>query len=186
LTLRLFVAADLDEPVRTALVAWRAGTVDDAVWRAVPDASLHITLAFLGSCAEASVDGLAAALPADRRAPALALGAPLLLPARRPRVLVVVVEDTGGGLAALHAAVLAALGRAGEVRRFRPHVTVARLGRAASAAVRSGPAPGRPASPPRSALPVAPPALRFAPPSITLYRSQPGSVYTALATRALR
>ena len=67
-------------------------------------------------------------------APPLALGAALLLPPRRARVLTVAVDDPSGGLAALQAEVAGALAAAGtfepEARPFRPHVTVARLRKA--------------------------------------------------------
>jgi RNA 2',3'-cyclic 3'-phosphodiesterase len=64
-------------------------------------------------------------------APRLVLGDVLLLPPRRARVLTVAVQDPDGTLATIQERVSGALAAAGvytpEKRRFRPHVTVARL-----------------------------------------------------------
>ena len=85
--LRLFVALELPQAARAALAAFR-DAADPAVWRAVPDESLHLTLAFLGWRAPQDAEKVAALLPAcaGPRVP-LALGEPLLLPPRRARVL---------------------------------------------------------------------------------------------------
>ena len=91
----------------------------------------------------------------------LALGAALLLPPRRARVLCAEVEDRSGALAELQARVSAGLAAAGlhepERRPFRPHATVARLRAGARA-----PRPVRLGDP----APVA-----FAGEAVTLYRS---------------
>ena len=75
-SLRLFVALDLPAPARAALVAFRDAAADPAVWRPVPDASLHVTLAFLGHRPEEHVGAVAAVLQGleDRPAPPVALG----------------------------------------------------------------------------------------------------------------
>ena len=73
--------------------------------------------------------------------------AALLLPPRRPRVLCAEVSDPTGALAALQSAVSADLEAAGlfepEQRRFRAHVTVARLrpGARAPRSIEAAPVP---------------------------------------------
>lgn len=90
---------------------------------------------------------------------ALGIGAPVWLPPRRPRALAVEIRDDAGGLNALHDELRGRLAEAiawePERRRFRPHITVARL--------RSW------APPPAFADPS--PPLVFEPASLTLYRS---------------
>ena len=144
--LRLFVALDLPAAARAALAAFRDAAADPAVWRPLPDASLHLTLAFLGHRPEADVSAVADVLRGQsHRAPRLALGEALALPPRRPRVLTAEVEDPDGTLGALQASLsegLAALGLyAPETRPYRPHATVARLRPDARAARRELPAP---------------------------------------------
>jgi 2'-5' RNA ligase len=140
---------------------------------------LHITLCFLGDQPLDLVDeigeligGAAAglALTGGRPGP-LAIGAPVWLPPRRPRALALEVHDDSGGLTALTIELAAGLGAAigwePERRRFRPHVTVARL--------RSW------APPPACAEPT--PPLVFEPEAVTLYRSRldpGGAAYDAL------
>ena len=159
---RLFAALDLPAPVRDALAAYgRAAADDDFALRAVRDDALHVTLAFLG---HRSLDDIEPACEAVREvaAPAagLSLGDALWLAPRRPHVLTVSVVDPEGALFALQERVVAALvdavGYEPDRRRFRPHVTVAR--------VRHG------ASPRRSGLPDAPEAS-FDGEALTLYRS---------------
>lgn len=128
---RLFVAVELPAPVRAALAAFR-DAADPAVWRPVADASLHLTLAFLGHRPPEDAPEAGAVLDAAAGpAPRLALGAGLLLPPRRGRVLCAEVEDPDGALAALQARVSDGLAAAGlytpERRPFRAHATVARL-----------------------------------------------------------
>lgn len=177
MSVRLFVALDLPGAAHAALARFRDAAADPAVWRRLPDASFHVTLAFLGHRPEADVERVVSVLrglePWD--APALALGDGLLLPPRRARVLTVALVDRGGALGALQAAVSAGLADAGayepEARPFRPHVTVARL--------RSG------ARPPR-ALDAAPEPLSFTAGAVTLYRSRlgrGGAVYEPLFAR---
>jgi 2'-5' RNA ligase len=132
---RLFVALELPEPVVAALVAWRAPLLrEDDGLRAVPRASLHVTLAFLGwkpETAIAPLSALVAACAAGDVATGLALGEPLWLPRRRPRVLAVGIEDRHGQLLALQARLVERLvaGRwhEQEARPYLPHVTVARV-----------------------------------------------------------
>jgi 2'-5' RNA ligase len=126
------VALDLPAPARDALAAFRDAAADPAVWRPVPDAALHVTLVFLGPRPPEDVAGAARVVRAAAGpAPRLALGAALLLPPRRPRVLCAEVDDADGELAALQARLAAGLAQAGlhrpEARAFRAHATVARL-----------------------------------------------------------
>jgi RNA 2',3'-cyclic 3'-phosphodiesterase len=176
--LRLFVALDLPDAPRAALARFRDAAADPAVWRPLPDASFHVTLAFLGHRPEADVDRVAAALRGVEpwRPLATALGDGLLLPPRRARVLTVALADPGGAIVALQAEVAAALAAAGvyepEARPFRPHVTVARL-RAGARAPRK--------------LDAAPEALSFTAGDVTLYRSRVGrggAVYEPLFARS--
>lgn len=130
--LRLFVALELPNPIRDALAAVGAAADSDA-WRAVAPASLHLTLAFLGSRPPRDVAAIAAVLDSQAASPAprLQLGGALLLPPRRPRVLTVALEDLDGTLASLQSRVSDGLEGAGvytpEKRAFRAHITVARL-----------------------------------------------------------
>jgi 2'-5' RNA ligase len=161
---RLFAALELPGAVRAQLGDFgRAAAEHDVALRAVHDDALHVTLAFLGHRALAEVDPARAALldaAGGAAAPLLALGAPLWLAPRRPRVLTVPLEDAGDVLAALQARVVehlaAALGWEPESRPFRPHVTVARVRRGAR--------------PRTTGLPEAP-AGTFAAPAVVLYRS---------------
>jgi 2'-5' RNA ligase len=172
--LRLFVALDLPDPIRDILAAAGAAADPDA-WRAVSPASLHLTLAFLGSRPPGDVAAIARVLDAeaDSPAPRLSLRGALLLPPRRPRVLAVELEDAGGTLAALQQRVSDGLQDAGvytpEKRAFRAHITVARLRPRARAA----PAPALDLDP-----------APFAADRLTLYRSQlhpKGARYTAVS-----
>lgn len=158
--MRLFVALDLPLAVRTSLGAWAGQAVgrDDRL-RLIDERALHVTLVFLGERpdATAATTALHAALDSPP-APPLAVDSPLWLAPRRPHVLTVGLADPSGGLARIQADVLDAMirdaGHEGERRRFRPHITVARVrGRL------------RPFDLP------APPSLEFHPPAVTLYRS---------------
>ena len=173
--MRLFAALDLPLEVRTTLAAWAASAVGrDERLRLVRAESLHVTLVFLGERPEPEpvAGALTSALDPLPPAPPLSVGGPLWLSPRRPHVLTVALEDPSGGLAEIQAAVLDAMvrsaGHEAETRRFRPHVTVARVrGRL------------RPFELP------APPALEFSPPAVTLYRSVLGrgpASYEAMAS----
>jgi len=159
---RLFAALDLPAPVRDALGAFgRAAAADDFALRAVRDDALHVTLAFLGHRALDDIEPACEAVRAVAApVPDLALGEVLWLAPRRPHVLTVEVVDGTGALFALQERVVAALvdavGYEPDRRRFRPHVTVAR--------VRHG------AAQRRTGLLAAPEAA-FAGEALTLYRS---------------
>lgn len=176
---RLFVALELRDDVRAALLAWRP---DDGALRPVSEEALHVTLAFLGGRDPGDVERIRAALePLGRPVEGLALRGVRWLPPRGPRVLAVDVDDAGGALAALQAdvvgALAAAVGFAPERRRFLAHVTVARVRQGSRVPrelrERLGP----------------PEAMAFAAPAVTLFRSHlspRGARYEALVRVPLR
>ncbi len=184
-TARLFVAIDLPTAVRARLTTWARGAASQAratggQLRLVEPELLHVTLCFLGSRPVEELDALEGAVGACAAAAVgeLSLGAPVWLPPRRPRTLAVEVhDDPRGTLQTLHDDVARAL--AGvcdwqpERRRFRPHVTVARMG--------ATDAPRERGLPPT-------PALSFQPLTLTLYRSwlsPSGASYEAVARHLL-
>jgi RNA 2',3'-cyclic 3'-phosphodiesterase len=154
-----------------------------------PD-TLHVTLCFLGNWPvgeiEALGDALAAACGEAPPVGELSFGAPLWLPPRHPRALAVELHDTPDrALEALHVALAAVCtlepaaapghdqGAEGRRRRFRPHVTVARM---------------RPSEAPRERGLPPTPALSFTPRTVTLQRSwltPTEAVYEGLGTYAL-
>ena len=167
-TARLFVALDLPGNICDELSHWgRAvaatpGSVPTL--RVLEPRSLHLTLCFLGSRPVAEIDALAAALEhCAQPLGELSLGAPLLLPPRRPRSLAVAVGDPAGTLADMHQCLLSALSEASgwepDRRRLRPHVTVARMRSAGG--MEAGIA----------ALTLPTPQLAFTPLALALYRS---------------
>jgi 2'-5' RNA ligase len=164
---RLFVALEVPAVVRRALAEWAvAATGHDAALRLTGEDSMHLTLAFLGHRPHDEVEELgravhrcAASFGGDV---ALCTGPAVWFDPRRPRVLTVLLDDGTDGLAVLHDALwddLAALGHARERRRFRPHVTVAR--------VRHGARPAALDLPPA-------PALSFTATHVALFRSHLG------------
>ena len=162
-SLRLFVALDLPPSALDALVAWRDPLVagSDAL-RAVDRASLHVTLCFLGLRPASSVGELseACSVLSGRAVGALALGAAVWLPRRRPGVLACAVDDDHGELREAQALVASRL-RAlealdDEPRIFFPHATVARVERGHRV---------------RATAPPGPEPVGFDGPSVTLYRS---------------
>ena len=130
---RLFVAVELGDADRRALTDWAHEAVGaDQGMRVVDPAQVHLTMAFLGHRPLEEVEPLAALVRRWDGVPAPALRATeaLWLSPRRPHVLTVAVDDVSGALAALHDEVwsaLEALGFERERRRFRPHLTVARV-----------------------------------------------------------
>lgn len=179
---RLFVALALPSPVRAELAAWAGGLLrDDEALRPVPAEALHVTLAFLGSRDASDIEAIAAATAtavAGLAAPLLEPGELAALPRRRPRVLALDLADRDGRTAAVQGAVGAALADAAgyepESRRFRPHVTVARVRKGAQPVARA---------------PVRAPLRPFTAAEVVLYRSElrPGGArYTPLSATALR
>jgi RNA 2',3'-cyclic 3'-phosphodiesterase len=144
--------------------------------RQVPAASLHVTLAFLGERPDEEAEAIGrAVLACAAPVPGLSLAEPVWLP---PGVLAVDLADGDGACAAVQTAVAAALADLGafapERRRFRPHVTVARVRRGARVDRRS--------------LPSGPAGGPFAARALTLYRSAlgaPGARYEPLARAVL-
>lgn len=163
--IRLFVALELPDPVRAALVRWRERLPADAgrSLRPVAAEALHVTLCFLGWRAEDEVEAIGSACSVARSepAPALALGAPVWLPRRRPRVLAVELDDVDGGLAQVQSALSGALAAGGwykpENRPYLAHVTAARV----KGVIRGGPGELH-----------APPRLDFHALRVVLYRSR--------------
>jgi 2'-5' RNA ligase len=178
--IRLFVAVDLPGEARAEIAGWgrRAvaglGGVPGGV-RALEAGMLHVTLCFLGTQPADLVEEIGAAVAAVGAAAApvgpVGIGAPVWLPRRRPRALAVLLHDETGGLGDLAGDVGRALGEAigwaPEPRRFRPHVTVARMRAGAVVPGRVDPTP----------------PLVFEPAALTLYRSRlepGGAVYQPL------
>jgi len=102
--------------------------------RWVPKEDLHLTLAFLGSVADARAGEVSAAVAAVLQGHvdfAVRLGELGAFPSvKRARVVWAGLNDATGGLARLADSVGAALQPLGfppEARAFRPHVTLARL-----------------------------------------------------------
>jgi 2'-5' RNA ligase len=179
---RLFVAVDPPAAQRAEIAGWarRAlpglGDVPGGV-RPVAAEQIHVTVCFLGSQPAERIEEIAAVVRgASAPVGPLGLGAPVWLPRRRPRALAIELHDETGSLADLARDLGRdlgeAIGWAAESRRYRPHVTVARM--------RGG------AVVPRALA--ATPAVSFEPEALTLYRSrlQPGgAVYQAVARIAL-
>lgn len=147
---RLFVALELPEAVRTALAAWARAGLDER-FRLIAPGDLHVTLCFLGWRDEEEVESIGSSVAGCARpVRELALGEPVWLPPRRPRVLAVDLEDGDGALASVARAVVAELtahaGHVPEERPFRAHVSVARVrargGLPARARPAMGPVPG--------------------------------------------
>jgi 2'-5' RNA ligase len=194
-TARLFVAVDPPPAVREQLAAWardaasavgpRAAGRAAGALRLIDPQALHLTLCFLGSRPVEEIEAIGAALgDCAAHLDRLSVGAPAWLPPRRPRALAVEIRDREDALARLQRAVVDSISETvdwePERRRFRAHITVARM----------SPVAGRDRGPadPLSGLP-ATPQLDFAPRAIVLYRSRlapAGASYEALATRDLQ
>jgi 2'-5' RNA ligase len=176
--LRLFVALELPDAARSALVAFRDAAADPDIWRPVADEALHLTLAFLGRRPAGDVAIVSSVLhEAAELAPRLILRDALLLPPRRARVLCASLDDPDGTLASLQSRVSDGLAAAGvytpEKRPFRAHATVARLRPRAQA--------------PRS-VSAAPEPLEFTGGPLTLFESRlhpHGARYEALTRVSL-
>jgi 2'-5' RNA ligase len=201
-TARLFVAVDPPAEVCEELLAWTRRALARVSGGRSPRANgdarvlereaLHLTVCFLGGRPVSEIDTIGGAL-ADCAASVgeLELGAPLWLPPRHPRVLAVEVHDRDGGLERLHGALCGALADATdwqpERRRFKAHITVARIrGGRRDRRRRPGAAPSADGHEhaQEPSLP-ATPQLRFTPAAVVLYRSflsRSGASYEALAS----
>jgi RNA 2',3'-cyclic 3'-phosphodiesterase len=184
-TLRLFVALELPESVRTATAAWAASELGAiGPLRPVRVAGLHVTLCFLGSTAGTEVEAIGGCCrgACTGHGPLrLSIGGLLALPRRRPRAVTVRVGDEGHGeLTELQRGLAGALAAGGwyrpEPRPFLAHVTVARIrsgARLDARALQERPGPG--VAPLSDHLPTA-----FTADVVTLFesRTQPdGAVY---------
>ena len=145
LTLRTFIAIELDEPVRDAI-----SRVQGKLQRQAPHGSvkwvaphaMHLTLKFLGDTPVSRVsrvaDALATACMEFATFDISIEGRGCFPNLRRPRVIWVAVRDVGGkSLAPLQAAIerhVAPLGFPTEERGFSPHLTLGRVARSAGAA----------------------------------------------------
>jgi len=142
--IRSFVAVELDPEVKALLAEiqrqLKAATPSGAV-RWVRPESIHVTLKFLGDVPQERIGAIESALE-QACAPVVPLafavaGAGCFPDARRPNVVWVGVEDSGGQLLALQQAVERALNPLGyppEGRPFRPHLTLGRTNRNAPGA----------------------------------------------------
>ncbi|WP_323768006.1 RNA 2',3'-cyclic phosphodiesterase [Antarctobacter sp.] len=126
--MRLFIALPLPESARTTLEALQARF---PTGRAVPFDNLHLTLTFLGEQTEEAAEAVHEGLQ-TLRSPAqhLTLAGGTVFGGRHGQAIA--LEANGGAdLTTLHDRVLSRLRGAGiapERRRFRPHVTLARMG----------------------------------------------------------
>ena len=123
----------------------RSATPPTRVWRPVPDASLHVTLAFLGASDPAVVEPVGEVLRAavgEAAAPALALAAPCCCRRAARGCCARRSPTPTAALAALQGRVAAGLVARGRARARVAPVPRARDRRAAAAA-RAGPASGR-------------------------------------------
>jgi 2'-5' RNA ligase len=181
-TARLFLAIDPPVPAREQLAAWARGALGPGRGRGatrplrllLPDL-LHLTICFLGERPMADIETIPVVLR-ECATPTgeLTVGAPLWLPPRRPRALAVELHDPSEELTRLHEALAAALAAPTTgSRRFRPHITLARM--------REGAAPRDRELPPT-------PPLVFTPTELVLYRSwldPEGATYEPLASVTL-
>ncbi|HTZ85545.1 MAG TPA: RNA 2',3'-cyclic phosphodiesterase [Solirubrobacteraceae bacterium] len=216
-TARLFAALDPPAAVREQLSAWArevsaalrasggGGPAQGAKVRLLAPETMHVTLCFLGSRPVGEIDVLADALEAASlpEVGPVSLGAPLWLPPREPRTLALEIHDAEDQLAALQRCVSETFAEAvewePERRRFRAHLTVARLGRGGKPSRGRGRGRGGrkreqrhgPDGEPEAAVgPMLPatPRLSFTPRGVVLYRSwldSEGARYEALAAREL-
>lgn len=129
--MRLFVALDIDNPIRERIARFVKGVrnfAPDARW--VKEESLHVTLKFIGEQPEGSVDQIKQALAATtgRSTEVVFRGCGFFPTAQSARVFWIGME-AGPELAALAATVdanLKPLGVPEEERKFSPHLTLAR------------------------------------------------------------
>ena len=136
--MRLFVALDIDDPIRERIARFVEGVrnfAPDGRW--AKEESLHVTLKFIGEQAESSVDRIneALAATAGRSTQVVFRGYGFFPTPNSARVFWIGME-AGPELAALAAEVdakLTPLGIAKEERNFTPHLTLARSSRASGA-----------------------------------------------------
>jgi len=126
---RCFVAVPIDEDVRLALAAAAVPWHAYRGLRWVPDASWHLTLAFLGSVEASAVDGVRATIAdvARRNEPMRLRGRGLgaFPSAARARVVWYGVDDRAGRLAAIAGDLGTGLGLEDNAP-YKAHITMAR------------------------------------------------------------
>jgi len=131
--MRLFIAVDIDEEIRTRIAQFMDGVREfapDARWVSVE--SLHLTLKFIGEWPPERLDELKSALAAVRGEPAQIIfsGTGFFPTAKSARVFWIGIQ-TGPELATLAASVdtaTSSLGIDREQRASTPHLTLARTG----------------------------------------------------------
>lgn len=128
---RLFVALDLPERVRTGIAEWGRRELADPALRPVPVENLHVTLAFLGFRPEKEVEKIAAVVGESvGAAPLVELLDPVAKPSL-PRARVFALPAVSPGAELLQAGLEERLVESGfykpEKRAFWPHVTIARV-----------------------------------------------------------
>jgi RNA 2',3'-cyclic 3'-phosphodiesterase len=131
--MRLFVALDIPDDVRSAILAIAAKLrppCQNARWVRIE--GLHVTLKFIGETSSEKASAIMTALASIPLRPPIPIkfrGLGFFPNARRPRVLWTGIE-AGTDLAELAAAVETSLGELGiprEERAFSPHLTLARF-----------------------------------------------------------
>jgi 2'-5' RNA ligase len=179
---RLFVALDLPEAMREALVDWGRKELRDPALRVVGADSLHITLAFLGYMPEKEIEELGKIVGGlESPAPSVELGNPVAKPSlRRARLFALPAASSGAVAlqAELEEALVAKRLYKPEKRPFWPHVTVARVKSAGRGSKRPLPVESPPGPLPKVLLEPSR-AVR-----VRLYRSElnpKGARYTPLA-----
>jgi 2'-5' RNA ligase len=142
-TERLFIALQPPPAERNELFRYAADLASECssgALRPMKEENLHITLHFLGNTEMERVDELRMILrrvAGSRRRSSLSLetnDAGFFPSKRKPRVLQVAIKPTDA-LTELHEALGNALRETGfpvEVRRYRPHITLAKIGRRTS------------------------------------------------------
>jgi 2'-5' RNA ligase len=202
-TARLFVALDLPDYAREALLAWARGVARMSdnppayrqrassaerpragALRVLDPETFHLTLAFLGEQPLEWIDPLGALVEGwdQLELDALRVGAPRWLPARRPRALAVEVHEQGDGLRRLRQALLRGLDPL-VIEPAQPHGSGARRSfhpHITVARMSKGAQPYERLLPPT-------PSLSFLPERLVLYRSYlaPGGArHLALAASA--
>ena len=126
---RLFFALWPDDPLRESLRHSTRKAIRASGGRPVPPQNLHVTLAFLGSVADADRAGVAAAA-VNVREPAFKFTLDELKVWPRAKTLVLAPGTASVELARLYSQLWDGLEEAGfarEARPFRPHVTLARI-----------------------------------------------------------
>ena len=131
--MRLFVALDLPDAVRTGLGAWGEEALGDPALRPVPVENLHVTLAFLGYRPEQEIERVATAVEESAGpAPLVELLDPVPRPPvgkGKPRLFALPLLSPGTELlqAAVQERLVAERLYEPEKRSFWPHLTLARV-----------------------------------------------------------